>query len=761
VHDQSDQERQLIAVFQVEYVQRVNAIEQLIDSLGGSGGVRAHADILAALTRETHSLKGAARAVEEERIEQWAHAFEEALMEALRSDRAPAPEWITAAQSVVTGFARPADAESALDMSRFPEILAVSTSVPHSTAIEPADTAFEVRRLLPKAGAGDGSEQAIGASAAMSASVQPSSDNVRVSVGKLDTLLAQAGELAVTHIRLAQRLTELRETRDSLSEARRDRRKCRTLRAAIRRTAVTRDVEALLLFTEQAEERSLALSRRIEELSSRLQQDVAQLALVSQELAADILGIRLLPAATVLNPLERVVRDLAGTQHKEIRLLTAGREIEVDRRILEQLRDPLLHMIRNSIDHGIETPEEREACGKTREGTIKVSVAQRGDAVEIVLEDDGAGMDPELIRLSAIRKGFLSEESARALDDQAALDLIFRAGFSTKTTVTEISGRGVGMDVVHEHLERLAGRITIWSIPGRGTRFTIRVPLTLATTRAILVEQSGQVFAIPSTLIERTSRVREPDIVSLEGRRAVAVEGRPVPLVELCEVLELPPSAGREFDAKGWRSYLVLRQDEGRVALAADQLIGEQEIVVKQLAWPLRRVRNVGGAAVLGSGQTIAILNPADLLKTALKTAGARGRRATGETPISGNAPRQRCVLVVDDSLPTRTLERSILETAGYSTFAAGDGVEALKILRRETIDLVVSDIEMPNLDGFALTTEIRREEKLRRIPVVLITSLASPEHQERGMVAGADAYILKGKFDQGQLLDTVGRLIT
>ncbi len=611
----------------------------------------------------------------------------------------------------------------------------------------------------PKADTVRTSEQGVGASG--QANVQQGGEGVRVPVGKLDTLLAQAGELAITQIRLAQRLAELRETRDSLSDARRDRRRGRTLRAAIRRTAVTRDVEALLLFSEQAEERSTALTRRLEELTARLQQDVAQLALVSRNLETDILDIRLLPAATVLNPLERVVRDLARTQNKEIRLITRGREIEVDRKILEQLRDPLLHMVRNAIDHGIETPDQREALGKTREGTINLAVAQRGDAVEVIIEDDGAGMDPELIRLSAIRKGFLSEASAGALDDQTALDLIFRAGFSTKMTATEISGRGVGMDVVHEHLERLAGRITIWSVPGRGTRFTIRAPLTLATTRAILVEQSGRMFAIPSALIERTARVREPDIVSLQGNRAVAIEGRPVPLVELHEVLELPPSAGGELDAKGWRSYLVLRQDEGRVALAADRLIGEQEIVVKPRAWPLRRVRNVGGAAVLGSGQTIAILNPADLLKTALKTEGTRRRGSATETPADAGAPRQRCVLVVDDSLPTRTLERSILETAGYGTFAAGDGIEALKILRRETIDLVVSDIEMPGLDGFALTAEIRREEKLRRIPVILVTSLASPEHQERGMVAGADAYIVKGKFDQGQLLDMVGRLIT
>ncbi len=759
MQDLPDQECRLIAAFHVEHMERVNAIEHLIKRLAEAAGRRAYGDILAALMRETHSLKGAARAVEQEHVERWAHAFEEALAEARRADHAPTAEWVSAAQSAAAGFVIPADPNVDPGMARFPDLLRVATEARRAGVVEPTAAVLDDRRPLPKAGVEIGLEPADKATG--HTNPQPTSDSVRVPVGKLDTLLAQAGELTVTHIRLAQRLTELRETRDSLFESRRDQRRGRTLRAAIRRAPITRDVEALLLFTEQAEERSAALSRRIEELNGRLQQDVAQLALVSGSLETDILGIRLLPAATILNPLERVVRDLARTQGKEIRLSISGREIEVDRRILEHLRDPLLHMVRNAIDHGIETPKERQATGKTREGAIALSVAPRGGVVEIVIEDDGAGMDPDLIRLSAIKKGFLSEESARALDDQGALDLIFRAGFSTKTIATEVSGRGVGMDVVHEHIERLGGLITIWSMPGRGARFTIRVPITLATTRAILVEQSEQVFAIPSTLIERTARVQERDIVSLEGRRAVAVEGRPVPVVELHEVLGLLPSVERERNVKGWRSYFVLRQDEGRVAVLVDQFIGEQEIVVKRLAWPLRRVRNVGGAAVLGSGQTIAILNPADLLKIALKTESGWGRQAASELSAAASAPRQRRVLVVDDSLPTRTLERSILETAGYGTLAAGDGVEALKILRSETIDLVLSDIEMPRLDGFALTAEIRREEKLRGIPVILVTSLASPEHQERGMLAGADAYILKGKFDQGQLLDTVGRLIT
>jgi two-component system chemotaxis sensor kinase CheA len=765
VHDDPHALRQLIAAFQAEHTERVNAIEHLVNNLNVANAA-GRADVLAALVRETHSLKGAARAVEHEPIERWAHSFEAALLDIGQSGAAPSPAWIDGARTVVAVFAQLGDSDSDTPRVRFPDILTSAGAAPRSSLVAEVPAAVDVRRAA--IGAAGGLEPPSTMSAPAQASAQ-TADSVRVSVGKLDTLLAQAGELAVTHIRVARRLAELREARDSTNDTRRHWRQCRTLRANIRRKMVSesqgahtaaRDIEALLLFTEQAEERSLAMSRRIEELSARLQNDVSQLALVSQGIETDVLAIRLLPAATVLSPLERVVRDLARSQDKAIRLVLAGQDIEIDRKILEQLRDPLMHMVRNAVDHGIEAPDEREARGKPRQGTIGLSVSQRGGAVEIVIEDDGAGIDPERIRRSAVKKGFLSEELARNLDDQAAVEMIFRAGFSTRTTVTEVSGRGVGMDVVRDHLERLGGQITPWSVPGQGSRFTIRVPLTLATTRAILVEQDGRLYAIPSALIERTSRVLEQDIVSLDGRRAVAVEGRPVPIVELREVLELPVAAARTPDASRWRSFFVLRQDEARVALLTDQLVGEQEIVVKRLAWPLRRVRNVGGAAVLGSGQTIAILNPSDVLKTALKIGGVHGRRAGSEAPAAASAPRQRCVLVVDDSLPTRTLERSILETAGYRTLAAGDGIEALKILRGEEIDLIVSDVEMPGLDGFGLTTEIRRDEKLRQIPVILVTSLAAPEHQERGVAAGADAYILKGKFDQGQLLDTVGRLI-
>jgi two-component system chemotaxis sensor kinase CheA len=397
------------------------------------------------------------------------------------------------------------------------------------------------------------------------------------------------------------------------------------------------------------------------------------------------------------------------------------------------------------------------AAGKPRGGVIRLAATQRGGSVMLDLSDDGAGLDLAQIRNLAGAKQLLSEEQAAALSEQRAMDLIFQPGFTTRQTVTETSGRGVGMDVVRKHVEQLGGQIRVSSMCGRGTRFAISVPLTLATTRVILLQEEGQLFAVPSLMIERTARIRECDLVPLEGRRAVMLDGHPVPIVELAAILERPRSTvvGEE-----WRGCFVLEQNEQRLAVLADRLLDEQEIVTKRLGWPLRRVRNVDGAAVLSSGETVVVLNPADLFKSGSQfTAGGRNAPALPERPADPESAQRR-VLVVDDSLTTRTLERSILEAAGYETAVAADGAEALTVLRSRPIDLVISDVDMPRLDGFSLTTEIRRDERLHHIPVILVTSLEAREHRDRGVAAGADAYIVKSGFDQGQLLDTIGRLL-
>jgi two-component system chemotaxis sensor kinase CheA len=303
--------------------------------------------------------------------------------------------------------------------------------------------------------------------------------------------------------------------------------------------------------------------------------------------------------------------------------------------------------------------------------------------------------------------------------------------------------------------------VSVRTTPGVGTCFTLTVPLTLATTRVLLVEDNGQTYAVPSSTIERTGRVRMSDLLRIEGRRAVQIDGRAVPVVELADVLQRP-RANDEAPRDEWRPYFVLPQGERTVALLTDRLVDEQELVIKSLGSPLKRVRHVGGAAVLGTGALVVILSPADLTKTALGKidSGYFVPRAAEPLPDdSGEAPRRR-VLVVDDSVMTRTLERSILEAAGYEVVVATDGQQALELLHSTPIELVVSDVEMPRMSGLELTSAVRQDEQLRHLPIVLVTSLDSPEHVERGAAAGADAYIVKGRFDQNDLLQTVGRLL-
>jgi two-component system chemotaxis sensor kinase CheA len=319
------------------------------------------------------------------------------------------------------------------------------------------------------------------------------------------------------------------------------------------------------------------------------------------------------------------------------------------------------------------------------------------------------------------------------------------------------------MDVVRENVKQLGGHVAVQSTPGQGTCFVLSVPLTLATTRVILLEMAGQIFALSSLAVERAARVQIAQLIMIEGNKVVPIGGMPIPIVELADILERPrgeSQAARVGTEQVWRPFVVLHQGDRRIALLVDQLIGEQEIVVKSLGWPLRAVRNVAGAAVLGSGQTVIILNATDLLRTGLKV--IAGRRTYGATAAAESkaVPRKPRLLVVEDSLTTRALEMSILEAAGYTVVAAANGMEALQLLRSQDIDLVVSDVEMPLLDGFALTTEVRRDEKLRHIPVILVTSLETQEYRERGAAVGADAYVLKSQFHQGLLLDTVGRLL-
>jgi two-component system chemotaxis sensor kinase CheA len=370
------------------------------------------------------------------------------------------------------------------------------------------------------------------------------------------------------------------------------------------------------------------------------------------------------------------------------------------------------------------------------------------------VSDDGAGVEVEKVKASAIKHGRISPEEASRLGESEALPLIFRADVSTSPIITQLSGRGLGLAIVWEKTEKLGGRVSVESRRHAGTLIRIRLPVALATFRGILVEAADRLFVVPTVQVERVARFKPDDIQTVENRETLSLNGRAIALARLAEVLELPSTQRNEDRARSM-AVLILGAGDQRVAFAVDDVLDEQEVLVKRLGKPLSRVRNIAGATVLGSGRIAPILNVADLLKSARKIGGAT-RAVVGAKPAETEA---RSILVVEDSITSRMLLKGILESAGYQVKTAVDGVEAFTTLRAERFDLVVSDVEMPRMNGFDLTAKIRADKKLAELPVVLVTALETREDREQGIDVGANAYLVKSSFDQSNLLEAVRRL--
>jgi len=353
----------------------------------------------------------------------------------------------------------------------------------------------------------------------------------------------------------------------------------------------------------------------------------------------------------------------------------------------------------------------------------------------------------------------VAPEDMETMSDEEAMRLIFAPGLSTSTIITDTSGRGVGMDVVRKNVEALHGHVDVSSTPGQGTTLTIVLPLTLATTQELLVQVGGQTYGIPISAVERIQRVSPRDIPTVAGEEAIVVDDDPVALVHLSRVLELPHH-GEESKPEQRMPVVILRAGKRRVAFLVDAVVGQQESVVKSLGKQLARVRNVAGATILGTGQVIMTLNPSDLMKSARLAEGRVSVKPARASQAKVKEIHRPTVLVVDDSLTTRTLEKNILETSGYEVKVANDGTEALNILQSDSCDLVVTDVLMPRMNGFELTAAVRGDPKLKGIPVILVTSLESRADKERGIEVGADAYVVKSSFDQTNLLQTIEQLI-
>ena len=598
-------------------------------------------------------------------------------------------------------------------------------------------------------------------------------DVVRLSTAKLDSLMARVGELVVTRIGTGRRTEEVRALQDAVAgwddAWKRMRPHVVKLAAATHaddgasHTELIAEVQRLLPIFEEGDARLPEIARQVGELRSGIEADERRLTQVTSDIEDEVRRTRMLSVSSAFDPMHRLVRDLARDLGKDVILEVEGGDTEVDRSVLEQIRSPLTHLIRNAVDHGIESPDVREGAGKPRRATIRLAATQRGGSLMLAIADDGSGIDADRIRDAAIQLGLVTQDQLRIMTERDILRLIFRPSFSTSGTVTDISGRGVGLDVVRETVERLNGMVDVASEPGAGTTFTLSLPLSVATTQALLVEVSGMTYALPIGAVSRIVSADRDEIGRAQGREMIVLEDGPVILVRLEDVLQLTSD---EDHTTARRPVIVIGSEERRLGIAVDGLIGTQDVVVKPLPKPLERVRHVAGATVLASGEVVVVLNTSDLVRSAVRTAvrverilerPASSGAASAATPATSGGT----VMVVDDSIVTRMLEKSILEAAGYTVHVAADGVEAIRALHITPVDLVVSDVNMPNMDGLVLTQQIRADSALRQVPVILVTSLDSPDDQVRGMEAGADAYIVKSSFSQEGLLETVARLIT
>ncbi|MDB6137160.1 MAG: putative gliding motility regulatory protein [Verrucomicrobiaceae bacterium] len=638
--------------------------------------------------RMAHSMKGSARVCDLGEVEAIAHQLEHVLAQLARGEASPTP----ALRSRIEQCANAAE-----------DTMAVAMMV-----LRPPDS-----RQAPGPGT----------------SAPAAQETLRIDVSQLDRMLQSAGQLATEAV-LQERL------QDDLQVL------------AKELDLIRRDYDHGEAGTGEERARLRSAATHLQQIRTLQRQAGRQIRVLGEELQRGVRHIRLVPAGSVFEGFPKMMRDLAGEMGKPVHFTMTGGEHQADRAVLQALKDPVMHALRNALSHGIESRAERRASGKPETAEISLTIESAGHLLRLHVADDGAGVDLRRVRAQALQRGLLTSLEADALPEDQWMDFIFHSGFSTSLEVNTVSGRGMGLSVVKERAAELQGSARMRSQPGRGSTLSLEVPVTLATHRLLLVRTNGKILALPLRAIESVRRVKE--VHTVEGRSVILQNNIPLPLATLGEATASPPRLVRSAD--GHLPVVVLRGKQP-LALHVEMFLGEIDALVRPLPFPASRSPHYIGGVLTEDGTVALVLN-VDSLFDRLREGFVPEEKAV--VPAS----RQPTVLVVDDSFTARTLQKSILETAGYRVRVAVDGMAALDILRSQAVDVVVSDIQMPRMSGFDLLAAMKGEAGLTEIPLVLVTSLSSKEDQERGMSLGAEAYIVKERFDHQELLAVVRQLI-
>ncbi|HJH19318.1 MAG TPA: hybrid sensor histidine kinase/response regulator [Pseudomonas lactis] len=715
------------------------------------------ADQLEACMRAAHSLKGAARIVGVDAGVSVAHVMEDCLVSAQEGRLYLQPEHIDAllqGTDLLMRIATPGNDVGPADIEAYVALMerlldpsqpiATPLPKPEPLSVPQVDALLLEPELEPAPPLGSEAPR-------QSKRMTEGGERVlRVTAERLNSLLDLSSKSLVETQRLKPYLASLQRLKRIQSNS---------LRAL---DALDGQLKSLDLNLEAQE--ALADTRRLlseaqallAEKNAELDEFGWQAGQRAQVLYDTALACRMRPFADVLAGQVRMVRDLGRSLGKQVRLEIEGEKTQVDRDVLEKLEAPLTHLLRNAVDHGIETPEQRVLAGKPAEGLIRLRASHQAGLLVLELSDDGNGVDLERLRGTIVDRNLSPVETALRLSEEELLTFLFLPGFSLRDKVTEVSGRGVGLDAVQHMVRQLRGAVVLEQTAGQGSRFHLEVPLTLSVVRSLVVEVGEEAYAFPLAHIERMCDLAPDDIVQLEGRQHFWHEGRHVGLVAASQLLQRPPGQTPSDTLK----VVVIRERDAVYGIAVERFIGERTLVVLPLDDRLGKVQDISAGALLDDGSVVLIVDVEDMLRSVDKLLNTgRLERIARRSQQATEAPRKR-VLVVDDSLTVRELQRKLLLNRGYEVAVAVDGMDGWNALRSEDFDLLITDIDMPRMDGIELVTLLRRDSRLQSLPVMVVSYKDREEDRRRGLDAGADYYLAKASFHDDALLDAVVELI-
>ncbi|MGJ7515930.1 hybrid sensor histidine kinase/response regulator [Pseudomonas baetica] len=721
------------------------------------------ADQLESCMRAAHSLKGAARIVGVDAGVSVAHVMEDCLVSAQEGRLHLRPEHIDAllqGTDLLMRIATPNNAPGPADVEAYvalmarlldPGTLAPSVEPPAAPVMAPLQLEAPVATVeTPAPVAEPLAAEPVVPTKKTKRTTENGERVLRVTAERLNSLLDLSSKSLVETLRLKPHLATMQRLKRMQSNS---------LRALESLNVHLKDHGLSLEARETLEDarRLLAESQQLlVEKNAELDEFAWQASQRAQVLYDTALACRMRPFADVLTGQVRMVRDLGRSLGKLVRLEIEGEKTQVDRDVLEKLEAPLTHLLRNAVDHGIETPVQRLLAGKPEEGVIRLRASHQAGLLVLELSDDGNGIDLDKVRRSIIERQLSPAETAAQLSEEELLTFLFLPGFSLRDTVTEVSGRGVGLDAVQHMVRQLRGAVVLEQTAGQGSRFHLEVPLTLSVVRSLVVEVGGEAYAFPLAHIERMCDLEPADIVQVEGRQHFWHEGRHVGLVAASQLLQRPASQSGQQTLK----VVVIRERDTMYGVAVERFIGERTLVVLPLDERLGKVQDISAGALLDDGSVVLIVDVEDMLRSVDKLLNTgRLERIARQSNQATEAARKR-ILVVDDSLTVRELQRKLLLNRGYEVAVAVDGMDGWNALRSEDFDLLITDIDMPRMDGIELVSLLRRDNRLQSLPVMVVSYKDREEDRRRGLDAGADYYLAKASFHDDALLDAVVELI-